>query len=56
MKNRVGIIGYGGVADYNHRFSYTFAKDAKVVAVCDINPKALEKAKKEIGLTDDCHF
>ena len=56
MKNKIGIIGYGGVADYNHKFSYTLAKDAKVVAVCDIDPKALEKAKRDFGLTDDCLF
>ena len=43
MKNKIGIIGYGGVADYNHRTSYKLSKDAEVVAVCDIDPKALQK-------------
>ena len=53
MKNKIGIIGYGGVADYNHRTSYKLSKDAEVVAVCDIDPKALQKAKKDFGLPDD---
>ena len=50
MKNKIGIIGYGGVADYNHRTSYKLSKDAEVVAVCDIDPKALQKAKQKVLL------
>lgn len=56
MKNKIGIIGYGGVARTNHKNSYRLAKDAEVVAVCDINPRALERAKEDFGLSDDRLF
>lgn len=56
MKNRIGIIGYGGVAGSNHRASYKLAKEAQIVAVCDVNPKALEKAKADFQLSDECLF
>lgn len=56
MKKRIGIIGYGWVAGANHRSSYSLAKDAEIVAVCDINPDALEKAKKDFNLSEDCLF
>lgn len=56
MKTKVGIIGYGGVARTNHKLSYGVAKDAEVVAVCDVNPAALAKAKEHFGLADDCLF
>lgn len=56
MKKRVGIIGYGMVASSNHKKSYARAKDAEVVAVCDINPKALERAKNDFGLSDEALF
>lgn len=56
MKNKIGIIGYGWVAGANHRRSYKLAKDAEIVAVCDVNPKALERAKEHFDLPDDCLF
>lgn len=56
MKNKIGIIGYGWVASANHRASYKLSDDARIVAVCDVNPKALEQAKKDFGLSDDCLF
>lgn len=56
MKNKIGIIGYGWVASENHRNSYKLSEDAQIVAVCDVNPEALEQAKKDFGLSDDCLF
>ena len=56
MKKKIGIIGYGWVARANHRNSYRLAKDAEIVAVCDISPKALERAGEDFGLTNDCLF
>jgi len=56
MRNRIGIIGYGWVASANHRNSYKLSQDAEIVAVCDVNPKALEKAKEDFNLSDDCLF
>lgn len=56
MKNKIGIIGYGWVAGANHKNSYALSKDANIVAVCDVNLKALEKAKEDFNLSDDCLF
>lgn len=56
MRNKIGIIGYGWVASANHRNSYKLSKDAEIVAVCDVKPTALEKAKEHFSLSDDCLF
>lgn len=56
MKNKIGIIGYGWVAGANHKDSYDLLNDIEIVAVCDVNPKALERAKKDFNLSDDCLF
>ena len=56
MKNKIGIIGYGWVARANHRKSYQLVKDVEIVAVCDVNPRALERAKADFGLSDDRLF
>ena len=50
--HKVGIIGYGWVAGANHRSSYARAKDVEIVAVCDVNKAALERAKKDFNLSD----
>ncbi len=56
MKNKVGIIGYGGIAGGTHKISYRLVENVEIVAVCDINPTALERAKKDFGLSDDCLY
>ncbi len=56
MKKKIGIIGYGWVADSNHRSSYAHTKDIEITAVCDVNPDALAKAKEIFGLSDDCLY
>lgn len=56
MRTKVGIIGYGWVADASHRRSYGNAPDAQIVAVCDVCPEALAKAKQNLGLSDDRLF
>jgi len=56
MKKKIGIIGYGWVAGANHRSSYSLAKDAEIVAVCDVKPEARARAKEHFGLSDDCLF
>ena len=56
MKKRIGIIGYGWVAGANHRWSYSLAKDAQIVAVCDVKEAARAKAKRDFGLSDDQLF
>ncbi len=56
MKNKVGFIGYGSIARGTHKASYRLAEDVEIVAVCDVNPNALKKAKEDFGLSDDCLF
>ena len=56
MKRKIGIIGYGWVAGANHKKSYELAKDAEIVAVCDVRPAAREKAKADFGLSDEVLF
>lgn len=53
---RIGIIGYGMVASGNHKRAYSITEDAKVVAVCDLKPAALAKAKADFGLDDAALF
>ena len=56
MKKRIGIIGYGWVASVNHRNSYALAKDAEIVAVCDVKEAARKKAQADFGLSEDRLF
>ena len=56
MKRKVGIIGYGWVAGANHKNSYAQAKDVEIVAVCDVNKAALERAKRDYNLPDEALF
>ena len=56
MKKRIGIIGYGWVAGANHRASYALAKDAEIVAVCDVKEAARKKAQEDFGLAEDRLF
>ncbi len=45
---RIGIIGCGQIAQH-HMHSYSELKGAKMVAFCDIDPAAAEKAKETYG-------
>ena len=56
MKKKVGIIGYGWVAGANHKNSYAQAKNVEIVAVCDTNKAALERAKRDYNLPDEALF
>lgn len=56
MRSKVGIIGYGSIAGSTHRKSYGLVDDVEIVAVCDVNPDALKKAKVAFGLSDDCLY
>jgi len=56
MKNKVGFIGYGSIARGTHKMSYKLVEDVEIVAVCDIDPDALKKAKEDFGLSDDCLY
>lgn len=56
MRKKIGIIGYGWVAGAIHRSSYELSKDIEIVAVADVNPDALARAKENFNLSDDCLF
>lgn len=57
-KKRIGIIGFGWVAQANHyQDGYALIPEmAEITAVCDISDAALEKAKKMLGLKDEQLF
>ena len=48
-KLKVGVVGYGGIFTGEHRPVWKSSNKAQIVAVCDINPQKLEKAKSEFG-------
>ena len=48
---RVALIGNGGIALANHVPGVALCPDASVVALCDVNPVALERAAQATGVT-----
>ena len=53
-KLRVGIVGFGGICNGAHKSAWQASDQTQIVAICDINPKKLEKAKEEFG--DDVKY
>jgi predicted dehydrogenase len=51
-KLKIGIIGSGGIAQGCHMKGYaSIPDDCEMVAVCDINPEAAQKAADKFGIT-----
>ena len=48
---RVALIGTGGIALANHVPGVALCPDAQIVALCDVNPVALERAAQATGVT-----
>lgn len=48
-KIRIGIIGVGGIAT-KHIKELLCCEDAQIVAICDIDPKAIEKKNETLNL------
>src|SRR5438552_1168749 len=48
---RIAIIGAGAVSDYHHVPGIRLDQRAKLVAVCDADPKLLEKRKADWGVS-----
>ena len=48
---RIGIIGTGGVANSRHIKELLQCKEAKIVALCDIDPTALSRAAEKTGVS-----
>lgn len=52
-KQRIGLIGFGGICNSVHLRGYLEHTDkAEITAVCDINPEKLKLAKEKLGLSD----
>ena len=53
---RIGIIGTGGVAMYRHIKELLQCKNARITALCDIDPTALSRAAEKAGVpTEKCY-
>lgn len=50
---RVGIIGTGGIANGKHIKELLECRDAKITALCDIDPAALERAAGLAGVPQE---
>ena len=51
-KIRIGLIGTGGICRARHIPGYLECPECEITALCDINPKALQKTKDKFGFTD----
>jgi len=51
-KIRIGLIGTGGICRGRHIPGYLECPECEITALCDINPKALQKTKDKFGFTD----
>ena len=47
---KLGLIGVGGIVQSVHMKELVNVKEAKVVAICDINPARLEKIGNELDV------
>jgi predicted dehydrogenase len=47
----IAIVGCGGVTLQNHLPGIAMCRDARVVALCDMNPVVLEKAGRDTGIS-----
>lgn len=52
-KVRIGIIGVGGIAMNRHIRELLDCEDAQIVAICDVKPRALARARETVGLSDE---
>ena len=48
---RVALIGTGGIALANHVPGVALCPEARIVALCDVNPVALERAAQATGVS-----
>ncbi len=56
-KKKIGIIGFGGIANSTHTNGYLGCTDkAEVVAVCDIREEALALARERLGVSEKYCF
>lgn len=48
-KLKVGIVGFGGIFNSQHKSAWISSDRAEIVAICDINPDKLDWAKSQFG-------
>ena len=53
---RIGIVGCGGIANGKHITSLLQCRDAKITAICDIDPGALKRTGDRLGLPAEYRF
>lgn len=51
-KIRIGLIGTGSICRGRHIPGYLECPECEITALCDINPKAIQKVKDKFGFTD----
>ena len=57
QKKRIGLIGTGGICNARHIEGYlSYTDHCEITALCDINPKNLEKTRERLGLSKDVCF
>lgn len=56
QKIRVGTIGLGGISRGVHLPGIESSKDLKLIALCDIDPKALKTVQEKYNIPDSHCF
>lgn len=56
MVYRIGLIGVGGIMNGAHIPGYLTSQRAKITALCDTNPLALERARVKLSLDESACF
>ena len=56
MNIGIGLIGLGGITQKVHIPDLLNAGHLTIVAICDIDPEALESTRSKLGLPADCCF
>ena len=51
MKARIGVVGIGWWAAFNHIPTVQAGADADIVAICDLDPERLQIAGDKFGIT-----
>ena len=55
-KVRIGLVGTGGICNGAHIPGYLECPDCEITAICDIDPGALERTAKRLGLAKEACF
>lgn len=56
MMHKIGLIGTGGIANFEHLPGIAACPDLELVALCDIDPKALKETSEKYGICESYRF